>query len=311
MKCQSVQYLHVSADQVGRRIDNFLITVLGNLPKSHLYRLIRKGEVRVNKKRIKPDYRLELDDVLRLPPVYVEVKKEPTLDLSIEMLTELRAAILFENEDLIVMNKPAGLPVHGGTGLSGGLINVLRVARPDQKFLELVHRLDKDTSGCLVIAKKSSILRELHELLRLGKMKKTYKALTLGHWKERKKIVNLPLEKNVMKSGERMVTVSRIGKEAVTEFYEEARFDIASLVTVNLLTGRTHQIRVHAAHSGHPLAGDEKYGDKSFNKIIRQKGLKRLFLHAEKIEFSCSGKSLSFTAPLPVELVNCLKLLEV
>jgi 23S rRNA pseudouridine955/2504/2580 synthase len=306
---QEVQYLSVSSEQVGRRLDNFLLTNFKNLPKSHLYRIVRKGEIRVNKKRASADYRLIEGDLIRIPPLYLETEKE-VLKPKSSVLEELKEAILFENADLIILNKPSGLPVHGGTGMhTGGVIEALRIAREDQKFLELIHRLDRETSGCLLIAKRPSVLRNFHEMLRVGKMKKTYKTLTLGHWKDYKTVVDVALEKSEENGGGRVVKVKESGKTAITEFYREKNYEITSLMSVKLITGRTHQIRVHAAHTGHPLAGDEKYGDKAFNKMLKQQGLKRLFLHAAKIEFQWpeSNELFQIEAPLPVELQDFLK----
>lgn len=277
--------LKIDSDHEGRRIDNFLLSQLKGVPKSMIYRIIRKGEVRVNKKRIKPDYKLKLNDEVRIPPIRTAEKLSPSTP-SHQFAEKLEKAILCEDEYLLIINKPSGLAVHGGSNLRLGLIEALRLIRPDARFLELVHRLDRDTSGCLIIAKKRSVLRELHELLRQGEIKKIYIALTRGHWPKQKNIVTLSLAKNILQSGERVVKHDALGKQAKSIFNVKKSFENADLVEVELCTGRTHQIRVHAQASGHPVSGDEKYGDKAFNKIMNQKGLKRLFLHATSVDFT-------------------------
>jgi len=298
----SVQQLTVDANHAGQRIDNFLITKLKGAPKSLIYRIVRKGEVRVNKKRIKPDYRLQESDVIRVPPVRLAEPSTPTKP-SRNVKNLLQDRILFEDDDIVIINKPAGMAVHGGSGISLGVIEALRAMRPQAKFLELVHRLDRDTSGCLVLAKKSSALKELHELMRSGKVEKIYQTLVRGQWPKQIKLVDAPLKKNELKSGERIVNVSSDGKPAATEFRIIQQFPKATLVEAKLLTGRTHQIRVHALHVGHPIVGDEKYGDKDFNKIMRQQGCKRLFLHAAKISFNLSGKKkITISAELDKDL---------
>lgn len=311
-----VKFVDISADYAGQRIDNYLICQLNGVPKSLVYRIIRKGEVRVNKGRIKPEYRLKEGDMVRIPPVRQAEKKEPGKAPD-QVLRQLESRIIFEDKRILVINKPSGLAVHGGSGLSFGLIEVLRQLRPNDKNLELVHRLDRDTSGCLIIAKKRSALRRLHEQLREGSMDKRYMTLLKGKWKGRSKWVDAPLLKNVIKSGERLVFVDAKGKEARTQFIPYSIGEEASLMSVKLDTGRTHQIRVHAQHLGFPIAGDNKYGDDEFNRQLKSKGLKRLFLHAFSLKFHLpdpeSGEDIpiSVEAPLDEALVNTLNKLKI
>ena len=311
-----VQFVDISADHAGQRIDNYLLCQLNGVPKSLVYRIIRKGEVRVNKGRIKPEYRLKEGDMVRIPPVRQAEKKEAGKAPD-QVLRQLESRIIFEDKRILVINKPSGLAVHGGSGLSYGLIEVLRELRPNDKSLELVHRLDRDTSGCLIIAKKRSALRRLHEQLREGSMDKRYMTLLKGKWKGRSKWVDAPLLKNVIKSGERLVFVDARGKEARTQFIPCSIGEEASLMSVKLDTGRTHQIRVHAQHLGFPIAGDDKYGDDEFNKQLKSKGLKRLFLHAFSLKFHLpdteTGEDIqiSVEAPLDDALVNVLNKLNI
>ena len=311
-----VIFVEISADHAGQRIDNYLLCHLKGVPKSLIYRILRKGEVRVNKGRIKPEYRLKEGDMVRIPPVRQADKKEPG-KASDKVLKQIESRILFEDKRIMVVNKPSGLAVHGGSGLSFGLIEALRELRPNDKELELVHRLDRDTSGCLLIAKKRSALRRLHEQLREGTMDKRYLTLLKGKWKGTSKWVDAPLLKNVIRSGERLVFVDPKGKEARTQFIPYSVGDTASLMTVKLDTGRTHQIRVHAQHIGFPIAGDDKYGDDEFNRQLKTKGLKRLFLHAYSLKFylpdpeTGQDTSIFVEAPLDESLVNILKRLHI
>ena len=294
-----VQMLEVSPELAGQRIDNFLRTQLKGVPKTLIYRILRKGEVRVNKGRIKPEYKLQAGDVVRVPPLRLPERDEP-VPLAQGLLERLEAAIVFEDKALIVLNKPAGIAVHGGSGLSFGVIEALRQLRPDAKELELVHRLDRDTSGLLMIAKKRSMLRHLHLQLRGDGVDKRYMALVRGRWDTTKKHVNAPLLKNTLRSGERMVEVTDEGKDALTLFRVLRRFgDFATLVEAKPVTGRTHQIRVHARHAGHSIAGDSKYGDEEFSAVIRDLGGKRLFLHAYALKVPLpDGGELSLEAPV-------------
>lgn len=283
----SAQFDLVSEDQAGQRIDNYLLTRLKGAPRTLIYRILRKGEVRVNKGRIKPDYRLQAGDSVRIPPVRLPEPNEPVL-VGQGILQALESNILYEDKALIVVNKPAGLAVHGGSGLNFGVIEAMRQLRPALDQLELVHRLDRDTSGCLMIAKRRSMLRHLHAALRGDDdgdgVTKRYIALVRGRWPATVKRVHAPLQKNNLRSGERMVEVNAEGKESLTEFSVLQRFgDMATLVEARPITGRTHQIRVHAKHAGHPIAGDPKYGDDDFSQRIRELGGKRLFLHAASL----------------------------
>lgn len=305
----SVQYVTVDVEHVGQRLDNFLRTRCKDLPKSHLYRIIRKGEVRVNKKRADPDTRLSLGDIIRIPPLKLTVTT--TAIPKTQQIKALEQQILYEDAGLLVVNKPSGLAVHGGSGISLGVIETLRAARPQQKYLELVHRLDRDTSGCLLIAKKASVLRELHELLRTGKVTKTYLMLVQGAWPVHIKDIKAALQKNQLQSGERMVNVHEEGKESHTRFKILEKFSQATLVQAQPLTGRTHQIRVHAQYAGHPIVGDEKYGQKDVNKLFKAYGCYRLFLHAQSLNFTLplTGQPVQVTAELPNDLQKCLTIL--
>lgn len=303
----AVFYLTVDKDYAGQRLDNFLITRLKGLPKSRLYRIMRKGEVRVNKKRITPEYRIQAGDVIRIPPV--RLAATVVTKASDNAMQLLETAILYEDKGLIVINKPAGMAVHGGSGISLGLIETIRQLRPYEKSLELVHRLDRDTSGCLLLAKKPSILKQLHELIRNDGIQKIYTALAQGDWPRGVKMVDAPLYKNQLSSGERIVRVNSQGKASLTSFRVLQRFNVATLMEARPHTGRTHQIRVHAAHVGHPLVADDKYGDKEFNRQMKQQGCKRLFLHASRLIFELaeSGQKINVEAPLPADLQRCLE----
>ena len=295
----AVQLLEVAPELAGQRIDNFLRTQLKGVPKTLIYRILRKGEGRVNKGRIKPEYKLQAGDVVRVPPLRLAERDEPA-PLAQGLLERLEAAIVYEDKALIVLNKPAGIAVHGGSGLNYGVIEAFRQLRPEAKEIELVHRLDRDTSGLLMIAKKRSMLRHLHEALRGDGVDKRYLALVRGNWPAAKKQVRAPLMKNNLRSGERMVEVNVEGKDALTEFRVLRRFgDFATLVEASPITGRTHQIRVHAKHAGHSIAGDSKYGDEEFTREIRELGGKRLFLHAHSLQVKLpEGNILKVEAPV-------------
>jgi 23S rRNA pseudouridine955/2504/2580 synthase len=294
-----VQLVEVAPELAGQRIDNFLITYLKGVPKTLIYRILRKGEVRVNKGRIKPEYKLQAGDIVRVPPVRVPERDEP-VPVAQGLLQRLEAAIVHEDKGLIILSKPAGIAVHGGSGLSFGVIEAFRQLRPDAKELELVHRLDRDTSGLLMIAKKRSMLRHLHEQLRGDGVDKRYMALVRGNWPTSQKQVRAPLLKSNLRSGERMVEVNDEGKEALTLFKVLRRFgDFATMVEARPITGRTHQIRVHALHAGHCIAGDSKYGDEDFTREIRDLGGKRLFLHAYALTVPLpDGGELKVEAPV-------------
>jgi 23S rRNA pseudouridine955/2504/2580 synthase len=288
----------------GQRLDNFLLRELGGLPRSRVYRLLRKGEVRVNGKRKQADYRLAADDEVRLPPVRLEPADGTALRRVPDALQDaVRAAIVHEDERVLVLNKPAGLAVHGGSGLAFGAIEALRALRPEES-LELVHRLDRETSGCLVVARTRAALRSAHALLRDGEVEKHYAALVTGRWRIGRKTIDAPVLTNARQGGERVVRVHPAGKIAVSVF-DPVRFfgGRATLMDVAIHTGRTHQIRVHASFAGHPVAGDDKYGDREANAALRALGLKRMFLHAESIAFRWpDGPAFRAEAPLPPEL---------
>ena len=303
-----VQLLEIAPEYAGQRIDNFLRAQLKGVPKTLIYRILRKGEVRVNKGRIKPEYKLQAGDVVRVPPLRLAERDEPE-PLAQGLLKRLEAAIVYEDKALIVLNKPAGIAVHGGSGLTYGVIEAFRQLRPDAKEIELVHRLDRDTSGLLMIAKKRSMLRHLHEALRGDGVDKRYLALVRGHWPSAKKQIRAPLMKSNLRSGERMVEVNVEGKDALTEFKVLRRFaDFATLLEAKPITGRTHQIRVHALHAGHSIAGDPKYGDEEFSKEIREFGGKRLFLHAYQLRIKLpEGVELRLEAPVDESWASTLE----
>lgn len=304
----SVRLVEIDAGSDGQRIDNFLLRELKGVPKSRIYNLLRRGEVRVNKGRVKAEHRLSLGDVVRIPPVRVS-EEAAAPNVSVSLSDRLSSAILFEDEGLIVIDKPSGLAVHGGSGVSLGLIEALRVMRPQAKFLELVHRLDRDTSGCIMVAKKRSALLTLHEALRGDGIDKRYLALAAGAWPRQRSRIEAPLEKNTLRSGERVVRVSAAGKPALTEFAVLESFALATLIEASPITGRTHQIRVHAQYAGHPLAGDEKYSDSKDGAHFRELGLRRLFLHAHTLTFDWQGRRLQLKAELPVDLQQFLGIL--
>lgn len=304
----SVQLLTISDDEAGQRLDNFLLAKLKGVPKSLIYRIVRKGEVRVNKGRTKPEYKLQADDVVRVPPVRVAEKNETPISHKLQKVAELEQHILFEDEVLLVLNKPSGTAVHGGSGLSFGVIEALRALRPQARFLELVHRIDRDTSGILLVAKKRSALRALHEQLRDKTVQKDYLALVRGHWQAHVKQIQAPLLKNELASGERIVKVHSDGKPSETRFRIEERYGGATLIKASPITGRTHQIRVHTQYAGHPIACDDKYGDAEFDQKMRALGLNRLFLHAYSIRFihPKSGEEMVITAPLDKQMKSVL-----
>jgi 23S rRNA pseudouridine955/2504/2580 synthase len=299
-----VRIVEVPPDREGQRIDNFLTLQLKGVPKSLIYRILRTGEVRVNGKRAKADTRVAGGDKIRIPPVRLG---EPanTGSPPKTQIEQVESAIIFEDRDFLVIDKPSGVASHGGSGVSFGAIELLRAARPGDT-LELAHRLDRDTSGILVLARRRPALTGLQELIRDNQTTKQYLALLKGHTQKAKFDVNASLQKSLLQGGERMVRVTDDGKPSLTRFRIADIFNEASLAEVTLFTGRTHQIRVHAQHIEHPLAGDEKYGEKGFNQNMRGFGLKRLFLHAARFEFDLDGRSRSFTAPLAPDLAAVL-----
>ena len=305
---EKVRYVVAGDGDAGQRVDNFLLRALKGVPRTHVYRLLRKGEVRVNSRRARPDQRLAAGDRVRLPPVRRPDPAEttrPRPDLQ-QVVVE---AIVYEDADIIAVNKPAGLAVHGGSGLSHGVIEALRAARPELTELDLVHRLDRETSGCLLIAKRRSALRDLHAQLRAGTVEKRYLALVCGHWQLGHKRIELALATDERVRGERHVAVRGHGQMAVSTFRPLQFFGrVATLMEVDLSTGKTHQIRVHAAHAGFPVAGDDKYGDRERNAELREFGLHRMFLHSASIGVMRPGSSepLSVSAPLSEDLREVL-----
>jgi 23S rRNA pseudouridine955/2504/2580 synthase len=296
----SVRILDVGPERDGQRVDNCLAALLKGVPKTHIYRLLRTGQVRVNGRRAKPDTRLAAGDRLRIPPVRVAERADAGAPPA-AMLDEVRRAVIFEDKDFLVIDKPAGIASHGGSGVAFGAIELLRAARPND-HLELAHRLDRDTSGVLVFARSRRGLTGVQGLIRDGATTKRYLCLMTGKLARARFDVNVPLRKSVLAGGEQMVRVDEAGKPALTFFRQIERYDQASLVEAALATGRTHQIRVHAAHAGHPLAGDPKYGDREANKRFAKLGLKRMFLHAARFEFELGERAYSFSAPLPDDL---------
>jgi 23S rRNA pseudouridine955/2504/2580 synthase len=297
----------ITADEAGQRIDNFLMRHFKTVPRSRVYRLLRKGEVRVNRKRVDAEYRIQEGDEVRLPPVRIETGddlRRPSSSL-VELIEQ---AVIFQDRHLLVIDKPAGVAVHGGSGMSFGVIEALRASRP-REALELVHRLDRDTSGCLAVARDRSTLVALHALIRNGGMHKTYLALVAGSWQLGTKRIDAPLATDNRQHGERHVRVAPAGKDSVSVFKPVQFFGpLATLMEVDIPTGRTHQIRVHASFAGHPLLGDDKYGDRARNADLKSHGLKRMFLHAQSIAFEWPGSGVPFhvSAPLPEELAAVL-----
>ncbi len=309
-RTERVRLVTIGENHDGQRLDNFLLGRLKGVPRTWVYRVLRKGEVRVNKGRRKPDYRLKIGDVVRIPPVR-RTEKSAT-DPATGLVDRVRQSVLFEDDALLVINKPSGIAVHGGSGLSHGVIELLRAARPDAPFLELVHRLDRETSGCLMLAKKRSALTGLQELQRQGRIEKRYLTLLHGRIRGGSWRADLPLRKNTLRGGERMVRVDPEGKPAVTRFRVLRRFAEASLVEATLETGRTHQIRVHAAAHGTPILGDAKYGDAEVNRRFRAIGLRRLFLHAATLRIPMPRETgcLTVEAPLAHELTQLVETLD-
>jgi 23S rRNA pseudouridine955/2504/2580 synthase len=304
-----VETVEVPEDRDGQRIDNFLTTRLKGVPKSLIYRLLRTGQVRINGKRAKPDHRVAAGDAVRIPPVRTAERADPGVPPT-GQTARIEAAILSEDRDFLVIDKPSGVASHGGSGISFGVIELLRTARPRESALELAHRLDRDTSGVLVLAKKRSALTALQAEIRAGRVEKRYLALLAGKLPQQRLNVDAPLRKSVLQGVERMVRIDEEGKPSRSRFSEVERYAAATLAEIAIETGRTHQIRVHSAHIGHPVAGDEKYGDREFNLKMREHGLKRLFLHAARFEFSIGERSYGFSAPLPDDLSKVISSLQ-
>ncbi|MEP6702171.1 MAG: RluA family pseudouridine synthase [Betaproteobacteria bacterium] len=296
----SVNWVEIGDAAAGQRIDNFLLNLLKGVPKSHVYRILRSGEVRVNSKRVDAMTRLVLGDRLRVPPV----RLPESLTAAKAYVTPATFPILFEDESLLAIDKPAGVAVHGGSGIAFGVIEQLRAARENLPFLELVHRLDRDTSGVLLLAKKRAALVAMHALLRDGDTDKRYLTLVRGRWPHLRREVRVSLHKYVTADGERRVRVDAEGQDSITIFTRKQVWSEATLLEARLKTGRTHQIRVHLAHEKYPIAGDDKYGDFEWNRALGKSGLKRMFLHAARLGFAhpVSGEPMQLVAPLPAEL---------
>lgn len=319
----AVASLAVDEASEGQRIDNFLAKILKGVPKSHIYRILRSGEVRVNKARIDAAYKLAIGDVVRVPPIRVASNDKlasDTPEKSVPVKSQLESTIIFEDEALLVIDKPAGFAVHGGSGVSRGVIEQLRMERPRAKFLELVHRLDRETSGVLLLAKKRAALVALHEMIRNNQTDKRYLMLVVGEWADKKKRVTLDLQKYVLPNGERRVNVVTDkskdkydeAQHSETIFYLKQQFVGYTLLEAQLITGRTHQLRVQLAHLGFAIVGDDKYGDFAQNKLLAKKGLKRMFLHSAEthLRHPVSGDKLKLTAPLPQALQTFMNTLE-
>lgn len=306
-KAPAVRYERVDDASAGQRIDNFLVRVCKGVPKSHVYRIVRSGEVRVNSRRVDQTYRLQVGDEVRIPPIRT-AERENVAPVPVGKPFE----IAYEDDALLVLDKPAGLAVHGGSGVSFGVIEQLRRQRPDAKFLELVHRLDRETSGLLIVAKKRSALTVLHNMMREGKVQKRYLTLVAGRWMNPLQHLKQPMLKYLLDNGERRVSVNRDGKPAHSVVRLVRRWEGFSLLEVELKTGRTHQIRVHLTHAGFPLCGDDKYGDFALNKQLEKNGLARMFLHAAKLSFHhpLTDRLIELAAPLPAELEGFLSVVE-
>lgn len=306
-----VRFVEVGEEHAGQRVDNFLFTQLKGVPKTHIYRIIRKGEVRVNKGRVKQTTKLTAGDQVRIPPVRMSDRKPHEIDGA--RYAFLSKAVLFEDDALLVLNKPSGMAVHAGSGISIGVIEALRALRSDLKYIELAHRLDRETSGCLVLAKKASVLKELHEdfknnSLKNARLDKRYLTLVEGKWKYGERRVTKALNTDARRHGERFVVVDEHGSYACSIMTPKATSEIASLLEVKLMTGRTHQVRVHASSESHPVAGDPKYGDSAFNKRMKSMGLSRLFLHAMSLRLyhPVSGERMTVEAPMPNDLITLI-----
>lgn len=306
----AVTKVAIGPEEAGQRLDNFLFRRLKGVPKSRVYRMLREGEVRISGRRAKPEYKLLEGDEVRIPPVRVAERAE--VPMTVRIARPLLDRVIYRDDSLLVIDKPAGQAVHGGSGVSLGIIEQLRLELPEARFLELAHRLDKETSGVLVLALKRSALVELHRMLREGEAKKTYLALAVGQWRDPVRHIKLSLQKYLTDEGERRVAVDADGQRAHTIFRLVRRVAEFSLLEAELKTGRTHQIRVHLAASQHPIAGDDKYGDFDVNRALRKRGLRRMFLHAARLEMRhpLTGKSLSLESPLAGDLAEFLASLE-
>ncbi|HSD60849.1 MAG TPA: RluA family pseudouridine synthase [Burkholderiales bacterium] len=305
----SVTWLTVGEEEAGQRIDNFLFKRLKGVPKTHVYRILRSGEVRVNSRRAEAAYRVAAGDRLRIPPVRTA---RPQRTERTPARPRLAPSVIYQDEALLVLDKPSGWAVHGGSGVSLGVVEQLRAEHPEWKFLELVHRLDRETSGVLLLARKRAALLELHRQLREGETEKVYLVLVKGRWRGNLRNVRLPLEKRLGAAGEKKVRVSEAGQAAHTVFRLQRAWREFSLLEAELRTGRTHQIRVHLSHLGYPIAGDDRYGDFDLNKALARQGLKRMFLHARRmvLRHPVSGERLALEAPLPADLQSFIQSLD-
>jgi 23S rRNA pseudouridine955/2504/2580 synthase len=305
----SVTFFTVDESCEGQRIDNFLARLLKGVPKSHLYRILRGGEVRVDKKRVDATHRLQLGEIVRIPPVRVAAPEAKIGAAPIEI--KLAGAVIYEDDAMLALNKPAGMAVHGGSGISRGVIEQLRMERPLAKFLELAHRLDRETSGVLLVGKKRSALTKLHDMMRENHMRKRYLMLVKGKWQDQKRRVVLSLVKTNLANGEKRVSVGEGGQHSETIFFLKQRLGDYTLLEAELVTGRTHQLRVQLAHLGYPILGDDKYGDFALNKQLQKQGLKRMFLHSAEttLRHPLTEEPLKLVAPLPRDLENYLKML--
>ena len=302
MKFQKVKNIKVDLESKGMRLDNYLISLLKGIPKSKIYSIIRKGEVRLNSKRIKPRHKIQEGDIVRIPPL--KIIENEIIKPSSNIVEIIKEKIIFEDKSILVINKPVGIASHGGSGISLGLIEIVRQIIPSYENVQLVHRLDKDTSGCIVLTKKKSVLREMHNELRNHSVEKKYVAITKGHWQQNSIDVNLNLLKLKNKSGEQKVKVSDEGKESITKFKVIKQNQNFSQINCTLLTGKTHQIRVHCQHLEHPIMGDRKYGDKDFNKLAKKIGITRMMLHASSINFK--RMKFSIDSQIPEEFLSIM-----
>ena len=302
MKFQKVKNIKIDLESKGMRLDNYLISLLKGIPKSKIYSIIRKGEVRLNSKRIKPRHKIQEGDIVRIPPL--KIIENETVKPSSNIVEIIKEKIIFEDKSILVINKPVGIASHGGSGISLGLIEIVRQIIPSYENVQLVHRLDKDTSGCIVLTKKKSVLREMHNELRNHSVEKKYVAITKGHWQQNSIDVNLNLLKLKNKSGEQKVKVSDEGKESITKFKVIKQNKNFSQINCTLLTGKTHQIRVHCQYIEHPIMGDRKYGDKDFNKLAKKIGITRMMLHASSINFK--RMKFSIDSQIPEEFLSII-----
>ena len=304
-----VRFIEIDCAQAAQRLDNFLLKSLKNVPKTHVYRIIRKGEVRVNKKRCKPAYKLQKGDIVRVPPVREDQTYNVASYIAPSLISSIEKAILFENKHILVLNKPSGLPVHSGSGIHFGVIDIMRRLRPDSE-IELVHRLDRDTSGCLLLAKHRQALLVMQRCFRDNSLIKTYLAVVKGSWPLDKKEISRPLRKIILPNGERRVVVDPAGQLALTRIIDSQQKGPYSFLTIQLVTGRTHQIRVHCQSQKHEIAGDTKYGDIEFNQAMKQQGIKRLMLHAGRLELPRTDfcDRLVINADMPEAFIGLIKL---